>query len=360
MPVKYTTSSFIEVAKQKFGDRYDYSGTLYVKSTLPISVHCVLHGTFHIIPAQHLRGKGGCKQCKSENASARRKSVQSFIEAACQIHGTHYDYSLVVYRNRSEKVEIVCPSHGSFFQRPYAHLAGQGCIHCAGFGLLNTKLFIERARAIHGDIYDYSGTEYLSTNKPVTYICSIHGHITQIAANHLNGSGCSICKGYSWGHEEFLRRAVAKHGNFYSYVGKYQSAFSKIEIKCPKHGVFLMRPSNHLSGQGCRKCSSSISRAERLWLDSLGIPEDHRQKSVKIAGKKYVFDALVPETNTVYEFWGDKWHGNPDKFDPEDTNPVCKLTYGELYARTQLKRLAILKAGYRLVEIWESDWLSHM
>lgn len=70
-----------------------------------------------------------------------------------------------------------------------------------------------------------------------------------------------------------------------------------------------MRPANHVAGQGCKKCSNNVSRLERGWLDSLGVPENCRQVRLCLGGKRYVVDALVEDT--VYEFWGDKWHGNP-------------------------------------------------
>ena len=64
------------------------------------------------------------------------------------------------------------------------------------------------------------------------------------------------------------------------------------------------------------------------------------------------------ETNTVYEYWGDYWHGNPIKYKSEDIHPVVKKTYGELYQDVLNKRQAIMSAGFNLVEIWESDWKS--
>ena len=60
----------------------------------------------------------------------KRYTTEEFIEKAKEIHSDKYDYSKVVYKNSSTKVEIICPKHGSFFQNPYSHLNGCGCPRC--------------------------------------------------------------------------------------------------------------------------------------------------------------------------------------------------------------------------------------
>jgi G:T-mismatch repair DNA endonuclease (very short patch repair protein) len=67
-------------------------------------------------------------------------------------------------------------------------------------------------------------------------------------------------------------------------------------------------------------------------------------------------DGYDAETKTVYEFYGDFWHGNPSVYDPEQINPVRGITYGALFEETQKRETALKKAGYRIVSIWEKDW----
>ena len=38
-----------------------------------------------------------------------------------------------------------------------------------------TKLFIEKARKIHGDKYDYSKVEYTKSREKIIVICKEHG-----------------------------------------------------------------------------------------------------------------------------------------------------------------------------------------
>lgn len=61
----------------------------------------------------------------------RRLTLAEFKERASIIHDGKYDYSQVNYVNGTIKVDIICPYHGVFSQRPYMHLQGQGCPECA-------------------------------------------------------------------------------------------------------------------------------------------------------------------------------------------------------------------------------------
>jgi hypothetical protein len=109
--------------------------------------------------------------------------------------------------------------------------------------------------------------------------------------------------------------------------------------------------------QGCPKCASSISKLETEWLDYMKVNKENRHpKMFKINNKKLKPDAYDPAINTIYEFYGDYWHGNPSKFKPDDINATNHKSYGELYAKTLEKEQIIKSAGYSLITIWESDW----
>lgn len=57
-------------------------------------------------------------------------TTEEFIQKAKAIHGDKYDYSKVEYVNASTKVSLICPEHGEFLQAPYRHLRGYGCHVC--------------------------------------------------------------------------------------------------------------------------------------------------------------------------------------------------------------------------------------
>ena len=91
--------------------------------------------------------------------------------------------------------------------------------------------------------------------------------------------------------------------------------------------------------------------AETRLLDLIGIPTDSRQVSIG----RFKVDGFDENTNTIYEFDGDWWHGNPDYFDANDIHPIARRSYGDLYASTLSRRDTLKAKGYNLVHIWESE-----
>lgn len=118
--------------------------------------------------------------------------TEEFIEKARKVHGNKYDYSKVEYINSKTKVCIICPEHGEFWQTPSIHLRS-GCYKCSKKPKIDTVLFIKRAKTVHGNRYDYSKTFYNGAKKNVEIICPIHGRFIQNAQHHLNGHGCPTC-----------------------------------------------------------------------------------------------------------------------------------------------------------------------
>jgi hypothetical protein len=236
----------------------------------------------------------------------------------------------------------------------------------------NLNEFIQRAQKIHADkdglpLYDYSSSLYKNVKSKLQIICKFHGIFLQSPNNHLKKRKCPNCantdrtaKKFS-NTNSFTKKALKIHGNNYDYsTVKYITARSKIKIKCNKcNGVFEQTPNSHLSGHGCSYCGYNISILETKWLDLQGLPNDGKHRNVTITtrkGNSYKVDGFNPKTNTIYEFNGDFWHGNPSRFKPTDINPKNKLTFGELYNNTLNKAEDLCNDGYAVVTIWESDF----
>ena len=117
---------FIALAIETFGDRYDYSRVKYTGNGRPVEILCTRHGSFMKRPYQHLLGNG-CTKCKWEST---RKTTEQFIQDAIKVHGHRYNYDRVDYVFGRTPVEILCPRHGSFMQRPTYHLSGKACSSC--------------------------------------------------------------------------------------------------------------------------------------------------------------------------------------------------------------------------------------
>ena len=77
---------------------------------------------------------------------------------------------------------------------------------------------------------------------------------------------------------------------------------------------------------------------------------------MEIDNNIYKFDGYCEKTNTVYEFHGDFWHGNPKLYNKNEIHPLTKKSFGELYNNTVQKENIIKSNGYNLITIWESEY----
>jgi len=268
------TENFIKLAKEVHGDKYDYSKTRYINSQTKVKIICPIHGEFEQRPNCHIKGNG-CPKCNTENKHDRyAKSKEQFIEEARKVHGDKYDYSKVKYINSNTKVKIICPIHGEFEQSPVSHLhGGHGCPNCAGQPHYTTETFIEKAKEIHGDKYDYSKVEYVNAKTDITIICPKHGEFKQQPYVHLNSNGCPKCGNeissikQSMGKEEFIRRAKEIHGDRYDYSKvEYINNNTPVCIICQIHGEFWQAPLHHLLGQGCKLCNHGLTKQYKFNL----------------------------------------------------------------------------------------------
>lgn len=200
----------------------------------------------------------------------------NIIERFKRVHSDKYDYSNVVYTKMVDKVEIICPKHGSFFQEPHSHLKGYGCPKCAVEKRSTkrcdtTETYIEKARKIHGDRYDYSKINYKSSKEKICVICSEHGEFYIRANDHINSKrGCPMCYNLKRGKsqklttEDFIGKSMEVHGNKYDYSKvNYINSKTKVCIICPEHGEFWQEPSSHLSGRKCNECAKIVSANKR-------------------------------------------------------------------------------------------------
>lgn len=221
----------------------------------------------------------------------KRLTIEEFIERAKAVHGDKYDYSKVEYVNSHTKVNITCPVHGVFSQRAVDHTHNkQGCPVCAKANRQASRRFtkegfIERAKSVHGDKYDYSKVDYRNSQTNITISCPIHGDWSQLPNNHLRGKGCTHCARVSASlartktTEQFIKSARAVHGGRYEYKkADYVGRHSGITITCPKHGDFEQKAGDHLRGSGCSSCWSYTGRT----LVYLVHIESHGEEMLKI------------------------------------------------------------------------------
>lgn len=297
----------------------------------------------------------------------RKLTQEEFIERAIRVHGDKYDYSKVIYFRAKIKVEIICKytNHDNFWQTPDNHLQGQGCIECkfeklSNIYRSNTQEFIQKAIKIHGAKFDYSKVDYKNNRIKIKIFCNqCKDTFWQTPNDHLNRRGCDNCGGSkTLTEEKFIEKARKIHGDKYFYPKfKYKNNRTKIEIICKKHTSFWQAPDEHLRGSGgCPQCIHRISKPETQWLNEFNIPIEYRQFKINIDKKWFNVDGYEPLTKTIYEFFGNYYHGNLKMFKRDDINPTNHKTYGELYDKTMEKIKLFQDNGYNVVYIWEDEF----
>ncbi|GAB3843718.1 hypothetical protein GCM10028822_00190 [Hymenobacter terrigena] len=141
---------------------------------------------------------------------------------------------------------------------------------------MTTTGFIAKAKAVHGDRYDYRQVAYAGCLQKVRIICSTHGLFEQAAHSHLQGIGCRQCAhaqariARKDTTESFVQKSRTVHGNCYDYsLVAYKATNLKVTIICPAHGVFDQRPVIHLQGSGCPQCGLELIDAQRRrsWVE---------------------------------------------------------------------------------------------
>ena len=142
--------------------------------------------------------------------------------------------------------------------------------------LFESDKMLLRFNKIYGNRYDYSKVIYNGVKKKIKVICLIHGIFEVTPKNHLRGQGCPKCdaqnpkKRRKLSIVDFKIKAINQHGKYYGYdLVDLTKTNKKIKIICPKHGIFLQRVSNHLSGQGCPDCG--FERASNIRYSDIEI-----------------------------------------------------------------------------------------
>jgi len=354
-----TFEEWVEKANKIFNNKYEYI-TQYKKDKYQfLEIKCKDHGIFHKKVQNHILKEQGCPQCTKPS----KLTNEIFINRSKEIHKDIFDYSLVEYKTQNTKVKIKCKENHIFEQTPKNHMNGQGCPSCFK---IDGTLFIKKAKEIHGEKYNYDKVKYVSKAFEIIITCNEHGDFEQTPSSHLRGRGCYKCSNLIRNTKDFVEKASKIHNNIYDYSKvNYENAKNKITITCKIHGDFKQSPNDHISGCGCRKCNLyGSSKIAIEWLESIMKKENifiqHAnnigEKQVIINDKTYKFDGYCEKTNTVYEFHGSYYHGDPKFYNKNDFNVISKKTFGELYLETMNREKNITKVGYNLITVWENDY----
>jgi len=348
MSKKLTTKEFIQKAKEIHGDKYNYSKVEYKHSKQKVCIICPKHGEFWQIPSNHFSNYG-CTKCGIIQKSQKLTlTTEEFIQKAKLIHGDKYNYLKVEYKNNNTKVCIICPEHGEFWQNPIHHLKKHGCPKCKNCYVPTTEEFIQKAKEIHGDKYDYSKVEYKHSQQKICIICPEHGEFWQIPNHHLKKHGCPKCVNvYSPTTEEFIQKAKLIHGDKYNYLKvEYKNNNTKVCIICPEHGEFWQTPNSHLNNTGCPKCQRSLGEeAIEKWLKENNILYETQKRFKECRNiLPLPFDFYLPNNNICIEFDGEQ-HFQPIKYWRNNNY------FNEIQKHDQIKNEYCQKNNIKLIRI---------
>ena len=206
-------NTFLAKAVNTHGDRYDYSKVNYVNNKTKVEIICSIHGSFMQRPSDHVNGHRGCPKCGKiagnkaklgKSIKTIKQKLEAFKNKAKKVHGDYYSYNYDTFTDALSPMEIICPVHGVFMQKPAYHTAGNGCSECgkvkvANRLVSNTKAFIEKAKVVHNNKYSYGNSDYSGAKEKIIITCPIHGDFLQTPNDHLNGCGCRQCRTESIG-----------------------------------------------------------------------------------------------------------------------------------------------------------------
>lgn len=313
------------------------------------------------------------KECLSKALDTSKSTEElknNWLNKAIKKFGNGFDYSEVVYKDFLTPVEIICNKHRcKFVSTPVNHLnsiAG-GCPECIHenrleLGKKNIKskqYYINLAKEVHGDKYDYSDFEYVSANKKGKIYCKKHKTYFEMSfiTHVLSKQGCPTCAAERrkvsclLAQDEFIKRAVALHGDAYDYsLVEYKGMHKHVTLKCNTCGkTFKQNPQSHLNGHGCSSCIASRGeKAVEKWLKDHNINYETQKRFKNCKNKKPLpFDFYLPKYNICIEFQGEQHYIESFRIDMKD--PAKRLK--EQQKRDQIKRDFCKDNKIKLLEI---------
>ena len=160
--------------------------------------------------------------------------------------------------------------------------------------------------------------------------------------------------------EDFIIESKIAHDCKFDYSNiDYIDLKNKIELKCNEHGYFNVSAYNHIfQKKECQKCFKKTKNDKR-WLDYLNIPDNLESRNViiKLKDSHILINGFDKKTDTAYLFYNDISNGNVNIYNSDDINEKFGLSYLDLYNRTQVKEELLKNNGYKVITIWESDYI---
>ena len=380
---KLTNEQFLCKIREAFPDtysQYDLSRVEYSGARNSVIILCPTHGEVSLSPLNLSKvlangniGLTPCSECNYQSLGRTGKHTQdSFIKYVQETNPNNLDLSRVKFVNTTTKVEVGCNECGAWWSANPGDISGvdaSGCPECGRTATnaavkrrnLPWEEVVRRSKEVHGDRYEYHESEdFRPDGRHISMTCRVHGLFTQKLTNHVgHGTGCPTCgkeaaaESRRVTYEESFARSRAIHGDLFEYPEEgYKDASTPMQIICKTHGLFSQLPYSHWSGNGCEKCGTRISRGQQELANFLASTGVEIELEYKFDGRK-AWDIVCHSKKLAVEYNGLYFHSESYQ---DTVNSEGRATQGRKYQHLQ-RTLDAEALGYRLVHIYEDEWL---
>jgi len=320
-------------------------------------------------------GQRPCKHYNAEicipNLSEEWDYVKNINPPSHYLPSSNVEVFLICTKNKShqwktniqnrKRGRVNCPDCKNIERQNY-NLLTEFSVVCKEWDY-DVNDFLPESYAPHSNKYAWWSCKNNNLHKWKTRI----GHRTKD-----NPTGCPFCNSSRLSDEHNLAVYNSELSSEWDYnkndtVPSAHTPYSgdKVWWKCKKNLEHSWESTiaNRSYGNNCPKCSThGYSKMQIEWLNYVSEQEHINIIHAENGGEYHVqnvgkVDGYCKENNTVYEFHGDFYHGNPIKYNSSDINPKTYKSYGELYDKTLKRNELIISKSYKLVTMWEYEFL---
>ena len=378
-----------------YGDYVDYNTQIWH--------YCLIHWRAFLVSPDNMNrtGRKGCLECSNKVRWTYLKLVTE-LALICFPDGTPRFLLLTSetdfnknFKGAQTRIKLRCTLDGYEWETNINNLinGGYGCSRCSGkeewtYEKLKNKLALflfpdGTPRFLLLTTEDDFNKNFKGAQTRIILRCTLDGYEWETNINSLinGGTGCARCSGKEEWTYERLQEAISDlkfpDGTPVCTLELSESEFleayeidgcsAKIPVRCAVHQDHYWSPMlNDLinNKSGCPHCNTTgYSKAEIEWIEFVmateGIYIQHAKNGGQVSICDRSVDGMCYETNSVYQFHGDFWHGNPAKYNQNKIHPKYKekgLTYGDKYKETLIKDQELRDQGYNVVIMWELEW----
>lgn len=209
------TSNYLQKAKDKYGDFYNYDEVVYVNARTKITIICPKHGKYEQLPLNHLRQN--CPKCAIEKESQRKSnSFNEFKKHLTPYHLAKYNYSKMQTYSFNSMETFVCPIHGDFKQKVKNHIASKGCYLCGRDSYVANK-----SLTLGENLNSINLPKNISVLTPlsikvfgesaISLNCLFHGNYTQKLTQIRRSCTCPTCSKTGFSRRKFVKMCERKN-----------------------------------------------------------------------------------------------------------------------------------------------------